>query len=409
MNLKLVRWVDYWIGIPLTLLLSIVDFLRARIAPAKRVKPKRVLFVELSEMGSAIIAYSSLVRAINEVGVPNVYFLIFSRNRESVDLLNLLPHDQVLVIDDRSFSRFIVSTMRAIFETWHLSIDAVIDLELFSRFTALFSYATKANIRAGFHRFTNEGLFRGTFINRPVLYNNHKHMAINFLALTEAAFSDSVETPRTKKDVSGDLRDLPRLTIAPREAARSDAWLADLRNRCKKILVINPHPGLLLPLRGWPLENYVTLVRQIVMERADWGIVVVGLSEAAPYAKAMCSLEAKERVLDLTGVTESLLDLLAVLESADLFITNDSGPAHFASLVRAPSIVLFGPETPRLYGPLHPEAVSLVSGVACSPCFSAYNHRATACNDNRCMQEIPVQRVLDTADKILSGLHVLEL
>jgi len=408
MNLNLVRWIDYWIGIPLTGVLSLFDALRSCFSGSEKLHPKKVLFIELSEMGSAIIAHSAMVRAIDEVGVDNVYFLIFARNRESVDLLDLIPADQVILIDDDSLPEFLVSMFKAIFLTWRLKIDTTIDLELFSRFTALFSYATGAVIRVGYHRFTNEGLFRGTFMNRAVVYNNHQHMALNFLALVEAAFSNKLETPRSKRDVSGDMKELPRLTISDERRNKVDRWLAPLRSSCRKIVVINPHPGILLPIRGWPLSHFSELVTKIVAEKPDWGVVIVGLSEASDYARTICRAAESDRVIDLTGITESLLELLALLDQADLFVTNDSGPAHFSSLVRAASIVLFGPETSRLYGPLHPEATSLSSGLACSPCFSAYNHRTTACTDNRCLQEISPQRVYDTSVRVLSGLRVVQ-
>ena len=62
---------------------------------------------------------------------------------------------------------------------------------------------------------------------------------------------------------------------------------------------------------------------------------------------------------------------LQLFHQSVLLITNDSGPAHFASLTPIKSITLFGPETPVLYGPLGPDAVHLFAKLACSPCLSA--------------------------------------
>src|SRR5262249_43816885 len=55
-------------------------------------------------------------------------------------------------------------------------------------------------------------------------------------------------------------------------------------------------------------------------------------------------------------------------------ITNDSGPAHFASITEMPTFVLFGPETPQFYGPLG-QTTPIYAGLACSPCVAATNHR----------------------------------
>ena len=57
------------------------------------------------------------------------------------------------------------------------------------------------------------------------------------------------------------------------------------------------------------------------------------------------------------------------------------------------TIVLFGPETPRLFAPVSPHTHPLWAGIACSPCINAYNDRQTACTDNVCMRQITVDQV----------------
>ena len=82
-------------------------------------------------------------------------------------------------------------------------------------------------------------------------------------------------------------------------------------------------------------------------------------------------------------------------------VTNDSGPAHFAAPTGLKTIVLFGPETPALYGAINPNAVFITAALACSPCVSAFNHRKSACNDPRCMTAISVETVTDRARALL--------
>ncbi len=59
-------------------------------------------------------------------------------------------------------------------------------------------------------------------------------------------------------------------------------------------------------------------------------------------------------------------------------------------------IVFFGPETPALYKPLTDRATVLYAGFACSPCVSAFNQRRSVCDNNRCLQDIPVETVYTT-------------
>ena len=75
-------------------------------------------------------------------------------------------------------------------------------------------------------------------------------------------------------------------------------------------------------------------------------------------------------------------------------VTNDSGPGHFSSVTDLHTVVLFGPETPALYGSLG-KSIPITAQLACSPCVSAANHRKTPCQDNVCMKAISVSHVLD--------------
>ena len=116
----------------------------------------------------------------------------------------------------------------------------------------------------------------------------------------------------------------------------------------------------------------------------------------------MPEIAKHERFIDLAGRT-SMEDLLDLFSVSDLFISHDSGPVHFASLTRINMVVLFGPETPVCYAPLSPNATVLYSNFACSPCVSAYNHRSSACDNNKCLQAIRVEDVYGAASKYLYG------
>ena len=76
-------------------------------------------------------------------------------------------------------------------------------------------------------------------------------------------------------------------------------------------------------------------------------------------------------------------------------------PGHFASMTPIDSIVLFGPETPALFGPTGADSHVIWAGLACSPCVNALNHRFSVCNNNVCMQEITVERVSEMVGALL--------
>jgi len=75
--------------------------------------------------------------------------------------------------------------------------------------------------------------------------------------------------------------------------------------------------------------------------------------------------------------------------------------AHLASLSPIKKIAIFGPESPRIFGPLDKNTEALYSNTACSPCLSVFNHRYPICKDTVCLKVLSVDMVYDMASKSL--------
>lgn len=412
MNVRVTQIIDFWVGLPLCALLSLWNRLVRLVHRPAPAPPRRILFIELSEMGSAILAHSAIVRARELAEPGQLYFLIFHKNAPSVALLELLPPDHILTIRDDSFPAFVRSTLAVLRQIRRLGIDTVIDLELFSRFTAIVSYLTGARIRVGFHNYTSEGLYRGSLLTHRVLYNHHQHMAFNFVALVEALEAPSGEVPLLKRD----LRDLvlppPRRRIPDDERKTVWSLLQAQSPRIRAdapVIVFNPDPGPALPIRGWAVERFAELARQLLVRIPGAIIVVMGLPESASLARVIVEGTDPARCIDFTGKTHSLREVVALLDIARVLVTSDGGPAHMASLTDVRCVVLFGPETPKLYAPLGPNVTSLYAHYACSPCLAAANHRYTVCTNNKCMQAIEVPEVLDAVLSAVGGTEPVRL
>src|SRR6266540_995962 len=91
-----------------------------------------------------------------------------------------------------------------------------------------------------------------------------------------------------------------------------------------------------------------------------------------------------------------------------ILVTNDSGPAHFASMTPIRVVTLFGPETPALFAARSPNATALWAGIACSPCVNAYNNRQSVCRNNVCMQAITVYDVFKEVSSIYDSRKMRE-
>jgi ADP-heptose:LPS heptosyltransferase len=88
-----------------------------------------------------------------------------------------------------------------------------------------------------------------------------------------------------------------------------------------------------------------------------------------------------------------MTELLHLFNIAPVLITNDSGPAHFASMTSTHVVVFFGPELPDRYRPLAESCDVVYARYSCSPCVSPFNQRLTPCNDNLCLKSIDIGAV----------------
>jgi hypothetical protein len=66
-------------------------------------------------------------------------------------------------------------------------------------------------------------------------------------------------------------------------------------------------------------------------------------------------------------------------------------------------VVLFGPETPKLFAGIGERTHALWAGLACSPCVNAFNDRNSTCRDNACMKHISVEQVFAVTTQVLEA------
>ncbi len=404
MRVDTMRAIDKWVGVPLCFLLTIVYRIVSVLGKHRDRPVQRILFIELSEMGSTILVDPALQKARRELGAE-LYFLIFAKNRDSLALTGTIPEANIRTIREGNLLFLLLDTLGYLYWVRRQRIDTVVDLELFSRFTALLSGLSGCARRVGFYSFHNEGLYRGELLTHRVAYNPHIHIAKNFIAMVNSLLSRDVEIPYSKTRVHDDELVLPRYSC-------SEAQREEVASCIRKagggpfaglhLVLINPNASELLPQRRWMPERYEQLIQRILDYRQDVLVLITGAPGEQEEAEAMRVRIGRERCINFAGALR-LTQLPVLYCMAALMVTNDSGPGHFSSVTDIPTFVLFGPETPALYGSLG-NATSIYAGLACSPCVSAANHRKTPCTDNKCLQAISVDQVFSTIQPVLDQL-----
>jgi heptosyltransferase-2 len=184
---------------------------------------------------------------------------------------------------------------------------------------------------------------------------------------------------------------LPEIVVPADEIAQ---WLERRALAAPPRPLVALAPGAVGPGKRWASHNYAELARRLTA--AGIGVWVLGGPNEAPFAREIVATGGNG-VRDLTG--NDLRDAIIALAAVDGVVSNDSGLMHVAAAIGVPSVALFGPTDPRLWGPLNPLAAAIepLSDRACPRCAKRN------CDDvsHRDVDEITVDRVFDAVSKTL--------
>ncbi len=417
MNINTQRMVDRYAGQMLCAALSLIHSFRPketlREATADMAfKPRAIAILMLSEMGSMVLAQPMIGYLKERYPAADLHVVQLGKNQEIVRLLGFAKPEHMHAIDDSSLMNLVASLYGVIRDLRRAGVDAVIDCELFARISSAIAYLSGASRLAGFTSHTQEGLYRGSFINCAVPYNPYCRIADQFITLARALEKPVDTMPRSKQPAMVFASDsrfeaLQPLALQEGELANAVAKLKmDFSQLGDKPLVLLYPGGGILPIRAWP-ENYFATTAKALLDKGC-AVGFIGLPVDKPLAQSLVGQLKHEAALDLTGYTKNIRELLVLFFHAKLLITNDGGPGHFAALTPIHTIMFFGPETPALYAPLASslggEVAALFAGTPCSPCLTAYNHRTSSCDgDNVCLKEVTPEQVLGHASRMLDA------
>ena len=146
--------------------------------------------------------------------------------------------------------------------------------------------------------------------------------------------------------------------------------------------------------KRWPAERYAALADRLIDELGAQVLLVGSNAEAAVSREV--SGQMRNQPLTLTGQTD-LAELVATLSLVDLLVTNDTGPAHIASALGRPTLVIFGPTNPLTTRPFSAFGEIVRKPPDCAPCM------LRECPiDHRCMTAITPADVFERARALLT-------
>ncbi len=154
--------------------------------------------------------------------------------------------------------------------------------------------------------------------------------------------------------------------------------------------------------KRWPGSHWAALADTMI-ERHGFKVILTG-SESERCISDTIVARMEHRPVVLTGET-TVDELLAVLARCDLVISGDSGPLHLAVALGRPTVSIYGPTDPALYGPApRPGQPAMVirKGLKCSPCYTLRAIAECPHGQPSCMIDLTVNQV------VLAALEVLE-
>jgi lipopolysaccharide heptosyltransferase II len=179
----------------------------------------------------------------------------------------------------------------------------------------------------------------------------------------------------------------------------------DARNELSNLLSARPidprkplvvvHPGCSMPARTYPWEMYADVADELI-EQLDVSVILTGAEserELVERVQACMSRAAVAVAGDL-----SFPAFCGLMETADLTITNNTGPMHISAAVKTPVIALFAlTNPPEQWGPWHVRQSQLYHDVPCRICYQRicpYGHE--------CLRLISPSMVVEAAAEMLA-------
>lgn len=333
--------------------------------------PRKILVIRIDSMGDGVLSLSAIQALRKRFPRSQIDFLASPPVKDLFALF--FPESKIHLLEKSWLTgRVILSglfeiTKKIKAERYDLAIDFRGDL----RTILLMAWAGIP------HRWGRDGAGGGFLLTRQLSSSYEIHEAIENLLLVRGG----LEKPGAPFFLKPSLAEDPEVC----------KWLAPYQDQ-KKVVI---HVGAGYPSKRWPTASFLEIARRIHEEERGVPIFVGGGEEKRllkPFEKDFDS-----KFLNLAGKT-TLAQLLALLKEADLYIGNDSGPAHLAALLDRKLLIIFsGANDFRKWAPWSNRLRLLTHPVPCSPC----EERVCPLKRQVCLQEISVDEVCHAAQEML--------
>lgn len=329
-----------------------------------------ILIVRLSAIGDVLHA-TSVAHNLKRL-VPDCHITWLVSPPASILLENNPDIDRLLVWDRRPFDKAaqhldiqtVKRTLREAKELLHAyTFDIALDIQgLF--LSDLLTRMSRAPRRIGIHE-RHEGNFLFMTEMAPNIPDRHK-IRRYMTALAPLGIGPEDFEPGLVLKLPDSYQDFAEKFFADKAVTLHDPQ--------RPLLLVNTRTTW--PDKNWPPEFFG---RALANLPENIQIVFTGApSDQAYIERAQQEMEGRAS-LSIAGQT-SLLELAAIFRESDLLLTGDTGPLYIAEAIGLPTLSLWGPTHPGIYGPLTKGHHFILSPNKCTACCKTKcRHRTNAC------------------------------
>lgn len=232
---------------------------------------------------------------------------------------------------------------------------------------------------------------RSLLLNKAVPFPAKKetqHLVLTYKALLEPLGIPLSEAP-------------PRLYISPDEQKEALNVLQACDIDPKNQILVGINPGAAYGSAKCWLPDRFRAVTERLLQDPRIAVVYFGDNSGAPLVNEICK-GIDGRIINLAGKT-TVRELMALIQTCSVVLTNDSGPMHITSALNVPLVALFGSTSDVKTGPYR-GGIVIHKHVECSPCY-----KRVCPIDFRCMKRIDVDEVYSAIMQQLNQLNPLQV
>lgn len=335
---------------------------------------KKILVTFLMHLGDLTLT-TPFIHALRKAA-PDAH-ITFLADEKLKDVVLHNPYlDEVITIDKKGRDNSLLALTACAHRLSKMKFDVLINLHPNERCSFVCAL-TKTKVRAG----TTHTLFKPLWdVFTPL--DRHIHAADMYLnVLTQLGVE--------KLEHNG-------LEIFPSEEhqqSAADFWREHGVFTSDRLVGFNI--GSAVVTKRWAPERFAK-VADILAERGYKPVFFGGTMDEEMVQEAVSHMQTTPVVA--TG-SFTIGTLAAAMRRCSLIITNDSGPMHVAISQKVPIVAMYGPSSPKLYGPYTEDAIIVTSQPPCLGCASGMKHK---CDDMRCMRELTVEQVVEACEKQLA-------